>query len=481
MVIKVLTICLTLLVLGVLVAIVSVDFVTGFMLVLMAVGALFMSLIPAMTNPRYMWVEPPTVFAISIFIGYYCKTLYVLGGYGSNPIVTSTLMLNEHPSELLYGGLLLTLGITCLITGYQLQKGKFTVPVRVREYSISRRKVLTWSAIFIAIGYFFFILFASGFSVSLSNPESLSAKRFKGVGVTPSDRLSSSSYLYYRISQVAKAPLYVLFFLIVAKQARLASPVGLLFLLSAFHMFALAIFTSNKSDVLITAFDLVLIGYLVMGRLLSLRVYVLGAIALYSMSLVASIRSRGAFDSYSFFDKIFANRYFFEITKSSHIINSVPGQVEYAFGQSFVAWMNLFLPKSVEFSNDYFTNMGFYLARNVFGLFNSGVPPGIVAELYMNFSLVGVVAGMFLYGMLLRVMHRTLAAHFNSPFIVVVYVLIMIRFSAFLINNSFNVAMLKSCGDSILVVLFLLLVGESGKQLKARRRHVRRRRSVVAR
>lgn len=69
-----------------------------------------------------------------------------------------------------------------------------------------------------------------------------------------------------------------------------------------------------------------------------------------------------------------------------------------------------------------------FIAKEVFGRTNdSGIPPGVVAELYMNFSWLGVAVGGFVVGYLSKVFFNTLRVA-RRPFVVVVYAIFINAF-----------------------------------------------------
>lgn len=437
----------------------SADPISSLMLVALAWFTVAVACTPLLTRKNYEMLEAPSFFALGALIGFYFKTLYIIQGAESSYVVARVILLYQPIEVLIYGAVMLNIGMIALIIGNYVRIPRFSVPRYFRGYAFRRGRLNFMFFLFLFVAFGALLLMFVIYGADFGNPDSLSQKRFKEGGAKPSERLSNSNYYIYRLALLAKAPLYVSLYILVAEKRRMSSFVGIVFLLSAAQVFALSVFASNKSDLLITVVDCVAIAYLVSGWIDYKKVFVYVGVSIILMSFVASIRSGGAFDTFGVMDKIFGNRYFFEISRSAHIINSIPDVLEYANGLTFVAWLNLILPLDWHFDTQYFTDMGRYMASNVFGLFNSGVTPGIVPELYLNFGIVGVVVGMFLVGALLRWFHLSVFRHCYSPMVAILYVIAAVRLPAFLMNNSFNVALLKTIGDGMAIFIFMVLAG----------------------
>lgn len=94
-----------------------------------------------------------------------------------------------------------------------------------------------------------------------------------------------------------------------------------------------------------------------------------------------------------------------EHSKTIYIINSVPDKLNYMWGESIVNSFTMFIPRDI-FPNKSTVNLDTIVARDIFGeqSFGAGsIPPGLIAELYINFSWFGVILGAVLFGILIRV------------------------------------------------------------------------------
>lgn len=426
----------------------------------LAVSSFIISLIPMLTSKNYFLYEPASFVCLSVLFGLGLKTFYVVLGYHTNVVVYGGLMRNITVPELQYGAMVLLIGLCAFVVGYKVKlpiKRKRSIFAR---YEFSRKRVLIVSALFILVSVVAFVAFVSTIGFSFSGLESLSQKRFQGEGYTSAGRLQEVSYYYYRLALLAKAPMYVLFFLIVKHNLSFGSRYGFLFFISFCINIIVPFFVSNKAGIVVVVADLFVISYCLRQRFGYFRFLVIAVVSIFVITVVADIRGGGeSFSNYSFLDRIFGGRYFVGLTKTAHIVNAFPSQIDYFYGTTLVAWLNLILPDSYSFSSDAFTNLGYFLGTNVFGFERNGIPPGVIAEFYINFGLLGVVVGMFFVGVFLFRLHSNLLPYLSYGCVALIYALVVVRAPTFLFNNGVSVALLKTVSDVVVVVLFLLLVG----------------------
>lgn len=117
-------------------------------------------------------------------------------------------------------------------------------------------------------------------------------------------------------------------------------------------------------------------------------------------------------------------------TSSSYyaVLAKVPGDVPLLFGQSYVNWFGLFIPRVI-WNNKPF-GIG-RLAGHVFFGLPAGVPPGPVGEAYWNFHIPGVIVVFFLFGIFLSWLGRFYVQYVNYPAAVVLYVTTLYYFTPF--------------------------------------------------
>jgi len=116
------------------------------------------------------------------------------------------------------------------------------------------------------------------------------------------------------------------------------------------------------------------------------------------------------------FEQLVHLPYLLDVNKTGYIVEHFHLSGEYWYGVSFV---HVFLSKiGVHYFDE---SPRTFVSENVFGRTNdSGIPAGVVGELFMNFSWFGILVGGVLIGFVSRVFFNTVKKS-NRPFTVVIY------------------------------------------------------------
>ena len=146
------------------------------------------------------------------------------------------------------------------------------------------------------------------------------------------------------------------------------------------------------------------------GRSLAVLVGVVGVILF--ISAVRNDRS----DSTPFFEKmktkltpLLLNRHGPNVAKTAHILHSVPNPLGLKYGETIYVWLLAPIPREI-LPNKPMVSPGPIIGMEVYGTKFSGVPPGLVAEMYWNFHVVGIVLGCFFFGLFLRYIYEVFRA-----------------------------------------------------------------------
>lgn len=92
------------------------------------------------------------------------------------------------------------------------------------------------------------------------------------------------------------------------------------------------------------------------------------------------------------------------ITIFAHLFHKVPDEISFQFGRTMIKWIVFPIPRS--YWSEKPRNLGQVLGEQIYqqgiGVVGAGTPPSVMGELYLNFSLPGMIVGMFLCGVILR-------------------------------------------------------------------------------
>jgi len=229
----------------------------------------------------------------------------------------------------------------------------------------------------------------------------------------------------------------------------------MLLIASGFMSIFVPFFVNNRAGILLPMVDATIITYMVTQRINWKAFFIVGGAL--GVLVLAGTAFRAGGSVSGIYDQMFGGRYLIDVSKTAHIVSYYQDTGAYHYGSTLVGWIYKLIPGLTPTSLDE-ANLGFYLGFNVFGYAASGVPPGIVAETFINFSWPGVVIGMFVLGMVLKLFYVHLGLRARTPGAVLIYALLSTRFTVFVFNNDLSTAILKSILDLIVLLALLKVI-----------------------
>ena len=144
---------------------------------------------------------------------------------------------------------------------------------------------------------------------------------------------------------------------------------------------------------------------------------------------------------------------FLGVTKTSYIINHAKKNNEYLLGKSLFLWTVAPIPREY-WKNKPEISIGKDIAKNIYkkrddNIAGGGVPPGFIAELYLNFGLVGICTGMFIFGLMCSYSYHLIFQK-KSLFRFIVYLTIFFPSIFYLIGGDLSRIIIK--------FIFLLII-----------------------
>ncbi len=178
--------------------------------------------------------------------------------------------------------------------------------------------------------------------------------------------------------------------------------------------------TGSRSSIVYLGTLFILISIWKRGQIPKLRIVVFGALAIVLIGLLGNIRSstfKGDIEWESFVDVSI-----FELVEDTQeeikrrnesngylaVIATVPNEVDYLYGESYIGTILFFVPRFIWPSKP--RGAGALAGERIFNKSSgAGVPPGSVGEAYWNFSTFGVILIFALYGYF----HKWLAVNYR--------------------------------------------------------------------
>lgn len=363
---------------------------------------LFILIAPAMARRKIDIFEPINFIILSFLIGFFGRTIYIL----MDMRFANRLMSGKSISYLVYPSIIALLGIVFFQIGYQSKIGSklsYKLPYYSDQWNDRRVHIIVF--LLTCIGIVCYIIFISS---SGGIPSSLLFFSMK--------RKASTFYLRIGI-ELLNIAFLLLFVNNLRKNKSIFGihtfPMWLLFFISLTFYF----YTSSRGKIFrLLMYPLTIYHY--HRRSISLKILVLfGVIFLLMAPIMLSFRQIHLTNSINLvnstnieviIDSLFGSQNFFGIAKLAQIVQQVPSQFEYQYGKTLVEWIVFPIPRILWTNKP--RNIGQVIGEKLFGAKHGapggGIPPGFVAELYLNFDVPAVIFGMLFFGIICKIILR---------------------------------------------------------------------------
>ena len=441
------------------------------------VTALTIVAVPMFVQERIDWFSPWTFVVLSVAIGCAARGICMSFGWPDEYDIDYFFLLGEDPHFFFLPLMYLLLGLGCLTAGYF----SFTFPNvrlgwlsgRLRWNVLRMRAVLTVAVLLSLVATAQYIRNTGGFSSDV-----ISAKRTVvfDIDIRGDDEFNQYGYLRQmaKLANFAYLTLlgYSLYYVRAFSPLRLAVLGGLLIVACA-----LPFYSSSRLPIMWTFFGSVaLLWY--SGRRISLghlaSVSCVALVVFYGMTAIRGKREATHLRENSLVESIVdaavIHRNFLGISKTAHVINSIPSVLDYQYGKTIAVWSLSPIPRKL-WKNKPMIHSGPLIGSKVYGNNVSGVPPGMFAELFWNFQLPGIVCGAFALGIGLRFVAEVFRPKQggNLP-LTLVYVIGPMRLGFEMAGNSIGFGLMKVLVDAASMAILLFLVLDRQMVLKVRSR-----------
>lgn len=404
--------------------------------------------------------EPIWFVVLVVAVGLTSKAFYLVLGPSKR---VRFLLLDKEVDDLLPAALLMAVALLCFSLGYLGGNLRWRIPAadRLRWGDMDSRRFVAVVGALAVFGAYAFVIFASRFEVSLDSLADLSSKRL----VLLNERRSFLVHGYLRWGALlGETAFYLVFARWAVSGRRLRSRAGLVVVLFALAAMAFPIFVSSRQGVMFLILRVALIWLYLRGEPSPRRALVVAAASLLLFtSMLALRRDRADWQGIrrevgvaGLLETTVGSRHFLDLTKTAHILDAVPRQLDYKYGTTLMTWAVAPIPRAL-WPDKPRVGAGGDLT-GIFGtVWTSGVPPGLVGELHLNFGIPGVLVGMLSIGFLLRSLHSSLRPRFPEPAFVIIYAFLSTRIALGLITSSVSGSVTRLLLEMIPLTLALLL------------------------
>ncbi|MFO0940334.1 MAG: O-antigen polymerase [Pirellulales bacterium] len=323
--------------------------------------------------------------------------------------IETAILLEEPPQYFYYPAAVFLLSLVCLAVGYFLAQRLPDREFRYRRVFSPPKLVLgmLFSVVAATAATFLYVRNTGGMST-----ERISDKRavINSVDVAGDTELQQFGPLR-QVSKIGAVGFLTLLSYILSRK-RGNNPLMLILLLILFTVsFVLPFYSSNRSDVVWLFIGAIGIAWYHQVRHFWLKVMGLGACAVglfVVMSFLRHTDTSSVAEKASIgdaFRSLILNRNGPSLAKTGHIINNVPDVLDYQYGKTIAIWLLAPIPRSI-YPNKPLIHSGPIIGTEIYGTKVSGVPPGLVGEMYWNFHLAGTIIGVAVVGFMMGWIHK---------------------------------------------------------------------------
>ena len=423
-----------------------------------------------------------------LVIGVVLKTIYLIifdDGF------SQTISLDARPYEILIQGNYATiLGCLSLLAGYLIPLRKSRIPLRGGHPSLARRTPFGIEPVgsFLNVNnknVTFVLLFVAFFSVALFSVffyemdlgreimrGKILVKRTHEASVGVSARGSSLGYLRWGAQTIPQVAVLVILAFSYATRKPLNSLHKILVVFLAALSFAIPLLTSARLEMVYFVLMLLMVRHYYKQKISVSRLILLGVAIMTVVAVLGQLRhlqtarqtDATLVDASSFFKKTLGGNYFMDIGKTSVIVDSVPREVDYLSGKSLTYVFVAPIPRTL-WPEKPAVRVSKFVGSTVYHRGDeSGIPPGFIGEMYLNFGYTGIIAGMFVLGIILKLIYQRMNLNPSSHFSLLWYVILSVILTLTLLSGDLTVAVSQALRYGLPLFLFSYYMSRTKKQ-----------------
>jgi oligosaccharide repeat unit polymerase len=437
---------------------------------------LLLTLLFVLTEPIF---DPYSLWSLGIvfnvIMGITLRSIYIVFGIPNQQTIEHLFLLGQPIDVFIQPSLIILLSLALLGLGYTLGSNRYSKPIVHRKIKVTwQPSRLYWAVIIcsvLSIGVLIIFIEQTGGL----NLQQLSSKRS---AISYTYELDLSEYHGYGYLR-ALNNLSTIAYLLMLTHCAITSPIltkRQILILGALFINAvlLPIYSSQRAPIMWLIISSFAIWYYV-GRGIHIRTLLIvgfGSSLLFQiLSEIRHVRVQ-TFDFVlsvvrfsEILDPLILNRSFLDLTKTSHIITNIPALFELEYGKTLITWLYAPIPREL-WPEKPLIQYGPIIGKYIYGLDGSGVPPGIIAELYWNFAIVGLIIGSFVIGWFLRRIYEWFSpVTTENGNHILIYVAVAIPFSFVLISNGLSYAITNSLPDMVIISIILYSIRAETKRV----------------
>jgi len=428
-----------------------------------ALGVVFAAAFP-LFGVRRITTYTPSVMAAGLVAFFVVPKAVLIAWIGTDhPEVAGRLLRGGSASALMTGLLISMVGFAFfslgVITVSRAPRFGF-LPVLKRPFSVGPRFARNFGTAmtFIAlVAGVIFLINSGGFD----GPSKRFAESDEGVN----SRIFSSNYLLFRLSLLSRVTLWACVVwserVRAAGQLRAAARLKNLAIANALIAVAITYFSDNRAGIALVIIDWVIVSQVYLPRRQGSRLrYGLMALSALGVSTIL-LGQRSQRSPAEALQGMFLSRDLVDFSK----IGMIAERDFRTSGHSLWHWTLGAMPDGFLVEQNAWRRLPLEVWQGAYQTpFVNGLPPSLIGELYASFRWVGVIVGMYLFGLIVKKVHlfadlelsrRTLAGPIG--------LMVLTRLVVFGLSSDFGVGVTKSMLDAVPLAFFLILASRRVK------------------
>ncbi len=420
---------------------------------------LMITLLPLLFMKTYDFFSPWSFVLLAVVTGCTFQAICMSIGWPTNEQIDGWMLLGREPSYFILPGAIYLLGFACFTGGYFLLGHKSHKVRNInRDYDHN-------NLIFILGVCFVVSIAATGAFVKFTGggtSEKISQKRtlIRTTDVANDDEYKQYGYLK-QLAKLTPICFLTVYAYIIYRYKRISFLHGCLLAFMFVCSCAMPYYSSMRAPICWLVFSALGVSYYLEREKFQLRFVILmsiGVLFFVTMSLGRNVSadSEGASFQESV-RRVLFNRNGPGFAKTAHIINAIPDKLDYKYGETIAVWLIAPVPREI-FPSKPMVHTGPIIGQKVYGHNISGVPPGLIAELYWNFHIPGVIFGMMFIGWALRAVYAWFESLTINPAITVpIYLFSIIPIGYSVIGHSLGYGTVMRFVDFATVAIIVIM------------------------
>jgi oligosaccharide repeat unit polymerase len=341
---------------------------------------------------------PEIYIGLSLLVGTTLRTIWLTSVDSLDYTKQQSVLLGQDLTDLYFPLFIINIAIVSFLFGKKIKLNYFTVKVTNNIFIFKKRnfKIMIMFACFVSVIGMFFLLKSVGITEIIA--ENISGKRrvFDDSG-------QRNSFAWIRVfGKFSKFTFYlgVLYFLTYRSSNSQNKMIRLLTILSFLTTVLYSVINSSRT-VLIDVAIISIFCFIVAGKKIPKKlivVFIAFSILISGFIISERVNEKTDFNEnflYSSLESIAANNNLFGVSKTGKISNHVLNEGSYYFGSTYFTWLYAPIPRSIWEDKPPVTP-GLIVRIDILGEnsdnnLGGGIPPGLVAESFMNFGFIGII------------------------------------------------------------------------------------------